>query len=79
MVELNCNKEHLIAKVFGGANQISNVLNIGERNGDVAKDILMKHGITIKAHSIGGQNGRKIIFDTFTGEVKMKYVSSKES
>jgi len=77
MKEMGSLKEHLIAKVFGGANQIQGATNIGERNAVIAKDMLKELKVPIVAESTGGTIGRKIIFDTYTGMVKMKYVGSK--
>jgi len=74
---LGCKKENLIAKVFGGANVIQsnvNVFNVGERNFQIALETLEKEKIPIIAKSIGGEVGRKIIFNTNTGDVMMKFL-----
>ncbi|MDH5599327.1 MAG: chemotaxis protein CheD [Cyclobacteriaceae bacterium] len=71
-------KEHLVAKVFGGANQIQSTSQIGQKNIQIAMDMMSDLGIPVVAQSVGGTIGRKIIFDTYTGGVKMKYVK-KES
>lgn len=78
MERLGSRKSDIISKAFGGANVLgnnSNVFQIGERNIKIAGDLLDEYGITIKAASTGGLLGRKIIFNTFTGEVRMKYIS----
>jgi chemotaxis protein CheD len=78
MERLGSRKRDLISKNFGGANVLgnnSNVFQIGERNIKIAGDLLEEHGIIMKAASTGGLLGRKIIFNTFTGEVRMKYIS----
>lgn len=75
---LGSRKKDLISKTFGGANVLgnnSNIFQIGERNIKIAGDLLDEYGIAIKAASTGGFLGRKIIFNTFTGEVRMKYIS----
>ena len=74
---LGCKKENMIAKVFGGANQTNSTFNIGDRNVLVALDVMKKEGIRVVAKSVGGTIGRKIIFDTETAEVMMKYVKKK--
>jgi len=71
------NKSNLIAKVFGGANQINSSANIGDRNVKIAIDFMKEEGIQIVAKSVGGSIGRKIIFDTDSGEVRMNYVGAK--
>ncbi|MBL4705336.1 MAG: chemotaxis protein CheD [Flavobacteriales bacterium] len=75
---MNCRRDTMIAKVFGGANQSQGVINIGGRNTQVAFDMLEEAGIRIVAKSVGGSVGRKIILNTGTGEVLMKYVGDKK-
>ena len=69
---LGSRQEDLIAKVFGGAAVLqvkSNAFNIGDKNIAAAMDILSQLRIPIGARSVGGTQGRKIIFDTQTSEV----------
>lgn len=72
---LGSKTSQLEAKIFGGANQVSTILNIGERNILVAKQLLSEHKIPIKAENVGGTKGRKIIFETSTGSVLMKFLN----
>ncbi len=69
-------KKNMITKVFGGASVIPNggggLMNIGERNIELAKDILKKEKIRIIGSDVGGELGRKIIFDTRAGTVLVK-------
>jgi chemotaxis protein CheD len=70
-------KRNIIAKVFGGGNVLeTNNMNfmIGDRNINVAMEILKDLGIKIVSQSVGGNNGRKIEFNTFTGEVRQKMI-----
>lgn len=70
----------LKAKVFGGAEVIANSSNqfkIGERNSQIARSMLSERNIPIIGSSIGGFFGRKIIFNTFTGEVMQRYVGKQ--
>lgn len=76
MIAMGSNQRDLMAKVFGGANQMGAALNIGQRNVDVALDQLKQFKIPIKAESLGGSIGRKIRFNNNTGEVLMKFLSS---
>ena len=76
MTDLGCDKRNLVAKMFGGANQSISRMNIGERNAKVAMEFLSKYGISIVAESIEGTEGRKIEFNTCTGEVRMKYIKA---
>ena len=76
MIRKNCQVKDLVAKVFGGANQVNFTARIGDRNADIATQVLNAHRIKIVAENVGGQQGRKIIFDTDTGLVRMKYVGA---
>lgn len=75
---LGGNRKHMVAKIFGGANLSQGILNVGGRNTQVAFDELEEAGIKIVAQSVGGDRGRKIIFDTHTAEVMMKIVQSSK-
>lgn len=78
---LGSSKANLKAKIFGGAEIISTNISqfmIGERNISIAKDHLHEENIQIVASSVGGKHGRKIIFDTFSGEVRQKYVGAQK-
>jgi chemotaxis protein CheD len=75
-------KEHLIAKVFGGGEVIeysSKTFNIGLRNITIAFEILNELKIPVVSQSTGGKLGRKIIFNTHTGEVIHRYVKQSDS
>ena len=76
MIAFGSRKEHLIAKVFGGASVITNnnkgLWNVGERNVIVAQDMLEDDGIPVVSADTGGILGRKILFDTLTGRVLVK-------
>ena len=70
-------KYNLKAKIFGGGEVIvtkSTYFNIGKRNIEVAQKILGEYNIPIISSSTGGKQGRKIVFNTFTGEVRHRYV-----
>lgn len=78
MIFIGSKKENLRAKVFGGGNVLEssiNFFNVGERNHTLAIEMLENENIPIIAKSIGGEKGRKIIFNTFTGEVMLKFLN----
>jgi len=74
MLRLGSHKNHLVAKVFGGANQMSSAMDIGGRNIEIALSFLEENKIKLVGKSVGGSVGRKIMFDTNSGSVLMKYV-----
>jgi len=81
MLRSGSDKKNLVAKIFGGAKMLqeqSSIFNIGERNIEVAYEIFKREEITIIAASTGGMRGRKIYYNTQTGEVFQKYLTSAE-
>lgn len=63
------------AKVFGGCNSLyrrNDLYKVGERNIGMAFDVLQQYHIKVVAHHVGGPQGRKIVFNTDTGKVRMR-------
>lgn len=63
--------EDLTAAVVGGAKHRQFLYDVGEKNKETAKEILRKFGITIYREVTGGFAGRKLKFDTFSGNVEI--------
>lgn len=77
MTGLRCSHDDLVAKIFGGARMLreqSEYFDIGRRNIDLAIRSLEDEHIPLIASSTGGDKGRKIFFNTNTGEVLQKYL-----
>lgn len=63
-------RKNIEAQIFGGAfNREISVMDVGKKNIDCAKKILIKERINITSEDTGGNRGRKVIFDTMTNEV----------
>jgi chemotaxis protein CheD len=77
MMELGSARKNLRAKIFGGGEAFkaaNALLHIGERNILLARDMLETESIPLICADVGGKNGRKIIFDTCTGDVFVKKI-----
>jgi len=77
-----CDRSNIIAKIFGGSNifynnNIKTENNIGERNVEIAIYLLNEFSIPIKVINTGGNIGRKIVFNTFTGEIYHKFLNEE--
>jgi len=60
----------LEAQLYGGAyHPEKKNKDIGRENIEIAKKILLKHQIPITSEDIGGEKGRKVVFNTGTNEV----------
>ena len=67
--------EDLEAKVFGGCNSLyidHDTFKVGERNIAMAFEVLKSYNIAVAAQHVGGTYGRKIVFNTATGKVRMR-------
>lgn len=67
-------------KLFGGANVIGGMhhrdtLCIGGSNVAAARRLLERAPFEIAAENTGGKHGRKILFNTATGEVLLKHLA----
>ena len=70
MINAGSKSEHIEAQILGGAYHPEIVdKNIGRENVEVAKKMLTKKRIRIVSEDVGGEKGRKIIFNTNTNEI----------
>lgn len=70
MERMGCRRQDLLAQILGGASpKESPGADVGERNVKVARDVLRRKGIEIYSEDVGGHMGRKIVFDTGSGQV----------
>lgn len=78
--KLGCPKTSLVIKLFGGAHMFSfitvdSILNVGEKNIEMARIILNELGIKITAEEVGGTFGRTIELNLENGKVFVDTVS----
>lgn len=77
IIQLGSKNGNVVAKVFGGGEVIDNTIkhfNIGERNIIIALEMLENLKIPVIAKSVGGKFGRRIEYNTRTGEVKHRFI-----
>ena len=72
--------QSLVVKVFGGATGLMsaervNLYDIGGRNVKAVRQWLMHHGLPITNSQTGGNQGRKLMFLTHTGDVWVKLLN----
>lgn len=75
LTALGCAREKLVAKYFGGASMWQSgegLLAVGERNIELAQTVLEELRIPVLARDVGGERGRKIVFNSGTGEVLLR-------
>jgi chemotaxis protein CheD len=81
MISRQAKPENIEAKVFGGCNSLyqNDLFKVGERNILVALEVLKEFNIPVRAQHTGGSFGRKIVFNTATGKVRMRLLMKQAS
>lgn len=70
MEEAGCDRKNIVAHILGGGAPFGVVGDhIGRQNVSVAREVLIRKGIIIVGEDVGGHVGRKIAFDTATGQL----------
>lgn len=72
-------RRQLIVKVFGGAKVLQARIDIGQRNCDFIQDYLRKESMDVSAMDLGGTLPRKLVFDTRSGDVFVKFLGRDSS
>lgn len=73
-------RKHLEAQILGGANHPDVCTkNIGRQNIMIARKILAKERISIVSEDVGGERGRKVVFNTHTNEMAVIKVEKLRS
>jgi len=81
MLRLDTDKGNIVAQVYGGGavvGHLSTGVGIGEKNIVTAIQILEKHRIPVIKKDVSGVSGRKIFFDTETGDIEMRLIEKSE-
>lgn len=71
-------------KMFGGAAMFSELsqgqgdTGVGKRNIETAMEMLKKNRMKLAAWNVGGNQGRKLIFNTLTGEVLARFINKTD-
>ncbi|HKB79793.1 MAG TPA: chemotaxis protein CheD [Thermoanaerobaculia bacterium] len=78
MLERGASARRLMAKVVGGASVITGLSvsrrSIGEQNVIVAREFLRTLDIPVAGDQTGGRRGRKLLFDTGSGNAYVKEI-----
>lgn len=69
-------RDHLQAKLFGGARIATNLRDIGASNAEFARAMLRDEGIPCLAESLGGVQARRIVFHPTTGRARQMLIEN---
>jgi chemotaxis protein CheD len=85
MINAGASENSLVAKVFGGASLLNTVrsinvplLNVGQRNVELAFEMLDKYRIKVINYDTGGSFGRKVIMYSNGFKVFVKKINKNE-
>ena len=77
MINNGSKTKHIEAQIFGGAfNPKYSEKNIGAHNLAVAREILKSNKINIASEDVGGELGRKVVFDSSNSDIAILKVGS---
>lgn len=72
-------RQHLRAKLFGGARMFAGGADIGAGNIAFVRSYLETERIPVVAEDLGGQRGRKVMYATATGRVRIRLLGSDDA
>jgi len=69
----NTHPREYIARVFGGGSMLDSLqTSVSERNVATARGLVLKYGFRMDKECLGGLGHRNIVFDIWSGEVRLK-------
>ena len=77
LLKLGANRRRLRAHVFGGAQMMAGLGNIGARNAVFSADFLRAEGMRIMTCSTGGTQARRVNFWPATGRAKEELIGHR--
>ncbi len=81
LMSIDPDPSHYTAQIFGGGavvDILKGKTDIGEKNIEIAKEILAKNNIRITKSNVGGDKGRRICFDVGTNTVHCKIMGQSQ-
>lgn len=72
MLKIGARRERLVAKLFGGAQMVSGLSDIGPSNCAFALNFLSNENIEVVAQSLGGDAARQLMFWPASGAARQK-------
>lgn len=75
MLELGSKKANLRAHIVGGGDHIKFHSSVGAENAALAEELLKRNQIDILTRDVKGQFGRKVVFNSGSGEILINKIS----
>lgn len=78
LLKLGASRDKLQAKLFGGAQMMRGLSDIGSSNARFAREFLGREGIALTGTSLGGEIGRRVQFWPATGRARQMLMAKGE-
>jgi two-component system chemotaxis response regulator CheY len=75
LLQRGAKRERLETKLFGGAQVVDGLANIGAKNAEFAERFLRNEGISFAGGSLGGERGRRIEFWPVSGRARQIFLA----
>jgi chemotaxis protein CheD len=75
LMKIGARRERLQAKLFGGANMVRGLSDVGAQNAEFARRFLRHEGIKIVGEDLGGARARRVQFQPVSGRARQIYVA----
>lgn len=79
LLKQGARKNRMEAKLFGGAQTMTRISNVGQQNGQFAEQFLRDEGITIIGSSLGGNFGRKVEYWPVSGRARQNALNGADT
>ena len=77
LMKRGARRDHLVAKLFGGAKMFDSLVDVGAANAAFARRFLEDEGIPVVGASLGGRSARRIEFWPQTGRARQREVDQQ--
>jgi chemotaxis protein CheD len=77
LLAAGADKRRLECKIFGGGNVVNGMSGVGDDNAQFAREYARAEGLNVVAFDLGGDRGRRIVFDPYTGQAWRRFLSRK--
>jgi len=79
-LEEGAQEKNLSSQIFGGGmKELLEAGTVAQKNIEIARNVLKRHGIKVISEDVGGRLGRKIVYNTFQNEALIYKVTTLRS
>ncbi|WP_300531150.1 chemotaxis protein CheD [Maricaulis sp.] len=77
LLAAGADKRRLECKFFGGGNVVNGMSGVGDNNAAFAREYAQAESLNVVAFDLGGDRGRRIVFDPYTGQAWRRFLSKQ--